>query len=66
MLNWWIGSMFIRLAKLRGARVIVDVKLASGDWTLAQAAKFFEEQAGFTKEESPHAHGGDVDARAGG
>ena len=38
-----------RWERVRGARVIVDVKMASGEWTIAQAAKFFEEQSGFTK-----------------
>ncbi len=41
-----------RWERVRGARVIVDGKLASGQWTLAQAAKFFEEQSGFTKSAS--------------
>jgi len=39
-----------RWERVRGARVLVDVKLASGEWTLEQAAKFYEEQAGFTKD----------------
>ncbi|MGN6529854.1 MAG: DUF885 family protein [Burkholderiaceae bacterium] len=39
-----------RWERVRGARVIVDGKLASGEWTLAQAATFFEQQSGFTKE----------------
>ena len=38
-----------RWERVRGARVIVDVKMASGEWSIAQAAKFFEEQSGFTK-----------------
>ena len=41
-----------RWERVRGARVIVDIKMASGEWTIAQAAKFFEEQAGFTKSAS--------------
>lgn len=41
-----------RWERVRGARVIVDIKMASGEWTTAQAAKFFEEQAGFTKSAS--------------
>src|ERR1700709_2544025 len=52
-------EMFLRLGlfgaggeRVRGARVIVDVKLASGEWTLPQAAKFFEEQTGFTRSAS--------------
>ena len=47
-----------RWERVRGARVIVDVKMASGEWTLAQAAKFFEEQAGFTKPASEAAVAG--------
>ena len=47
-----------RWERVRGARVIVDVKMASGEWTLAQAAKFFEEQAGFTKSASEAAVAG--------
>ncbi len=44
------GRLFTaRWERVRGARVIVDVKLASGEWTIPQAARFFEEQAGFTK-----------------
>ena len=39
-------------------RAIVDGKLASGEWTLAQAAKFFEEQSGFTKSASEAAVAG--------
>ena len=47
-----------RWERVRGARVMVDVKLASGEWTLAQAAKFFEEQSGFTKSASEAAVAG--------
>jgi uncharacterized protein (DUF885 family) len=47
-----------RWERVRGARVIVDVKLASGEWTIAQAAKFFEQQAGFTKSASEAAVAG--------
>jgi len=47
-----------RWERVRGARVIVDGKMASGEWSLAQAAKFFEEQSGFTKEASEAAVSG--------
>ena len=47
-----------RWERVRGARVIVDGKLASGEWTIAQAAKFFEEQSGFTKSASQAAVAG--------
>lgn len=53
------GRLFTaRWERVRGARVIVDVKLASGEWTIAQAAKFFEEQSGFTKSASEAAVAG--------
>ena len=53
------GRLFTaRWERVRGARVIVDVKLATGQWTLAQAAKFFEEQSGFTKSASQAAVAG--------
>ena len=53
------GRLFTaRWERVRGARVIVDVKLATGQWTLAQAAKFFEEQSGFTKSASEAAVAG--------
>jgi uncharacterized protein (DUF885 family) len=38
-----------RWERVRGARAIVDGKMASGEWTVAQAARFFEEQSGFTR-----------------
>ena len=47
-----------RWERVRGARAIVDGKLASGQWSLAQAARFFEEQSGFTKEASEAAVAG--------
>ena len=47
-----------RWERVRGARVIVDVKLASGEWTLKQAAEFFEAQSGFTKSASEAAVAG--------
>ena len=47
-----------RWERVRGARAIVDGKLASGEWTVAQAARFFEEQSGFTKSASEAAVAG--------
>ena len=47
-----------RWERVRGARVVVDVKMASGEWTVAQAAKYFEDQSGFTKEASEAAVAG--------
>ena len=39
-----------RWERVRGARAIVDPKLASGEWTYEQAADFYSRQAGFTPE----------------
>lgn len=36
--------------RVRGARAVVDAKLASGEWTYRQAADFFAQQTGFTKD----------------
>jgi len=36
--------------RVRGARAIVDPKLATGEWTYRQAADFFAQQTGFTKD----------------
>jgi uncharacterized protein (DUF885 family) len=47
-----------RWERVRGARAIVDGKLARGEWSVAEAAKFFEEQSGFTKEASEAAVAG--------
>ncbi|HEX4511790.1 MAG TPA: DUF885 domain-containing protein [Burkholderiaceae bacterium] len=41
-----------RWERVRGARVIVDIRLATGEWTVDQAAVFFEAQTGFTKDAS--------------
>jgi uncharacterized protein (DUF885 family) len=38
-----------RWERVRGARAIVDPKLASGEWSVAQAVDFFEAQSGFTR-----------------
>jgi uncharacterized protein (DUF885 family) len=37
-----------RWERVRGARAIVDVKLATGAWSIDEAAKFLSEQSGFT------------------
>ena len=39
-----------RWERVRGARAIVDPKLAAGEWSVAQAVDFFEAQSGFTRE----------------
>jgi uncharacterized protein (DUF885 family) len=39
-----------RWERVRGARAIVDPKLASGEWTYEQAADFFARESGFTRE----------------
>jgi uncharacterized protein (DUF885 family) len=47
-----------RWERVRGARAIVDGKLASGEWTVPQAAEFFQAQSGFTKAASQAAVAG--------
>ncbi len=39
-----------RWERVRGARAIVDSKLATGEWTYRQAADFFAKQTDFTKD----------------
>jgi uncharacterized protein (DUF885 family) len=39
-----------RWERVRGARAIVDPKLASGEWSYEQAADFYAKQTGFTPE----------------
>ena len=34
---------------MRGARAIVDPKLASGEWSYEQAADFYAQESGFTR-----------------
>lgn len=41
-----------RWERVRGVRAIVDPKLASGEWTVAQAVDFFVAQSGFTRRAS--------------
>jgi hypothetical protein len=47
-----------RWERVRGARAIVDPKLASGEWSVAQAVDFFEAQSGFTRDASEAAING--------
>jgi uncharacterized protein (DUF885 family) len=47
-----------RWERVRGARAIVDVRLAAGEWTVPQAVDFFEAQSGFTREASEAAVAG--------
>jgi Bacterial protein of unknown function (DUF885) len=45
------GRLFTaRWERVRGARAIVDPKLASGEWTYDQATEFYARESGFTKE----------------
>jgi len=45
------GRLFTaRWERVRGARAIVDSRLASGEWTYPQAVDFFAAQTGFTQE----------------
>lgn len=53
-----------RWERVRGARAVVDPKLASGEWSYQQAAQFFEQQTGFTREQAEAAVAG-IAARAG-
>ena len=41
-----------RWERVRGARAIVDPKLASGEWTYEHAVEFFATETGFTKEQA--------------
>jgi hypothetical protein len=47
-----------RWERVRGARATVDPKLASGEWTVAQAVDFFVANSGFTREASEAAVAG--------
>jgi uncharacterized protein (DUF885 family) len=38
--------------RVRGARAVVDVKLASGDWNFDKAVEFFAHETGFTKDQA--------------
>jgi hypothetical protein len=38
--------------RVRGARAIVDPKLASGDWSVDQAVQFFVRETGFSQEQA--------------
>jgi len=38
-----------RWERVRGARAIVDVKLAAGEWSVAEAVDFYEKHSGFTR-----------------
>jgi Bacterial protein of unknown function (DUF885) len=45
------GRLFTaRWERVRGARAIVDSKLASGEWSYEQAVDFYTTQTGFTRE----------------
>ncbi|MGH8132185.1 MAG: DUF885 family protein, partial [Steroidobacteraceae bacterium] len=47
------GRLFTaRWERVRGARAIIDPRLASGEWTYPQAADFFATETGFTKEQA--------------
>jgi len=43
---------------VRGARAIVDPKLASGEWSVDQATEFFAHETGFSKEQAKAAVAG--------
>jgi len=44
--------------RVRGARAIVDPKLASGEWSVDQATEFFAHETGFSKEQAKAAVAG--------
>ena len=47
-----------RWERVRGARAVVDPKLASGEWTYERAAEYFATETGFTKEQAEAAIAG--------
>jgi uncharacterized protein (DUF885 family) len=47
-----------RWERVRGARAIVDPKLASGEWNFRQAADFFARESGFTQSDAEAAVAG--------
>ena len=47
-----------RWERVRGARAVVDPKLATGEWTYRQAADFLAAETGFTKEQADAAVAG--------
>jgi uncharacterized protein (DUF885 family) len=47
-----------RWERVRGARAVVDPRLASGEWSYQQAAEFFAAETGFTKEQAEAAVAG--------
>ena len=50
------GRLFTaRWERVRGARAIVDVKLATGEWTFRQTVDFFVKEAGFTRQDAEEA-----------
>ena len=47
-----------RWERVRGARAVVDPKLATGEWNYQQASDFFAAQTGFTKDQADAAVAG--------
>lgn len=47
-----------RWERVRGARAVVDPKLAGGDWTYERAVEFFAAETGFTREQAEAAVAG--------
>src|SRR5215472_9180784 len=47
-----------RWERVRGARAVVDPKLASGEWTYEHAAEYFATETGFTREQAQAAIAG--------
>jgi uncharacterized protein (DUF885 family) len=53
-----------RWERVRGARAVVDPKLAGGEWTYERAVQFFAAETGFTREQAEAAVAG-IATRAG-
>jgi uncharacterized protein (DUF885 family) len=53
------GPLYVaRWERVRGARAVVDAKLAGGDWSYEQAVQFFAAETGFTQEQAEAAVAG--------
>jgi uncharacterized protein (DUF885 family) len=53
------GRLYVaRWERVRGARAVVDPKLASGEWTYERAAEYFATETGFTREQAEAAIAG--------
>ncbi|HEY9084553.1 MAG TPA: DUF885 family protein, partial [Candidatus Tyrphobacter sp.] len=47
------GALYVaRWERVRGARAVADVKLATGEWSYAHAVQYFSDETGFTHDQS--------------